>query len=73
MHYKCCEIGGILRMNGFYCRIPVVVLITDCCICAAWIESLNDDGHDYDYRCSVMKTRREMDTKILTMTTGSPQ
>ena len=34
------------------------------CICAAWIESLNDDGHDYDYRCSVMKTRREMDTKI---------
>ena len=63
MHYKCCEIGGILRMNGFYCRIPVVVLITDCCICAAWIESsLNDDGHDYD--SDVMKTRREMDTKI---------
>ena len=28
MHYKCCEIvGGILRMNGFYCS----VLITDCC------------------------------------------
>ena len=41
---------------------------SDYCICAAWIESLNDDGHDYDYRCSVMKTRREMDTKIPAMT-----